>query len=464
MCAGYTVDKMTKINFKEKTMWTRDNLPIMRGMNSECVDLIYLDPPFNSNVLYQGLPGEKNITAAFMDVWKLTEEDEIWHQSIKKTDRCLYEVIEASRYAHSESMMSYLIVMSERLFEMHRILKPTGGIYLHCDPTAEHYLKIIMDCIFGHKNFRNEISWVYGKTARGAKAISRAFAKNSDTILWYTKTDDYTFNNTHYERKVPLKGSGYRKDPDGRCFRTSPRGDYTDESVEKLRKEGRIHETKNGNIRIKYYERCDNDFVYEKKLTGNVWDDIPDMMHTGQDERTGYPTQKPLRLLERIIEASSNENDLILDPFCGCATALVAAEKLNRNWAGIDISYIANQLVKLRMRRETNLFDNYDVIERSDIPSRTDISGGDLKDVDIKQQKYEKQEGKCAGCGYPLPKRYLTKDRIVPGAKGGQYTEENIQLLCQPCNSTKGKNDMPFLIKRLQEQDLIYKEDKESGV
>ena len=394
-------------NFKEGTIWTRDNLPIMRGMNSECVDLIYLDPPFNSNVLYQGLPGEKSVTAAFADVWKLTEEDEIWHQSIKKDHRCLYEVIEGIRYAHSESMMSYIIVMTERLFEMRRILKPTGSIYLHCDPTASHYLKIIMDCVFGNKSFQNEVIWSYDFGGRS----KNIWPKKHDIIFYYSKSNHWTFNFDNLER-IPYKGG-------------------------------------------MHLYRGDTESKKDGKTPTDVWD-IP-IINTRAKERTGYPTQKPLKLLERIISASSNEGDLIFDPFCGCATALVAAEKLNRKWVGIDISYIANQLVKLRMRKETNLFDKYDVIERTDIPKRTDIDESELKDIDVKQRKYEEQEGKCAGCKYPLPQRYLTKDRIVPGVKGGQYTEENIQLLCQPCNSTKGKNDMPYLIKRLEEQDLMYK-------
>ena len=419
---------MSEVNFKEKTMWTRDNLPIMRGMNDECIDLIYLDPPFNSNVLYQGLPGEKNITAAFTDVWKLTKEDEIWHESIKKEHRCLYEVIEASKYAHSESMMSYLIVMTERLFEMHRILKSTGSIYLHCDPTASHYLKIIMDCVFGNKNIINEIIWCY----KGPANTKNSFKKKHDTIFFYKKSDNFIFN------------------------ADAVRISYDEKTIER-RKYKEVGKSGGSGIPVKGMSESE---VQKGMVPNDWWSDIFSGGQMPKKERTGYPTQKPLKLLERIISASTNEGDLVLDPFCGCATALVAAEKLNRKWVGVDISYIANQLVKLRMRNETNLFDNYDVIERTDIPKRTDVKEDILKDIDIKQKKYEEQEGRCAGCKYPLPQRYLTKDRIVPGAKGGQYTEENTQLLCQPCNSTKGKNDMPFLTKRLQEQELIYKEDK----
>ena len=177
-------------------------------------------------------------------------------------------------------------------------------------------------------------------------------------------------------------------------------------------------------------------------------------------ERTGYKTQKPEELLERIIKASSNEGDIVLDPFCGCATAMIVAETLKRQWVGIDVSYVAAYLVKNRLIKEVlvgaPLVKEYEPTVRKDIPARTDTDQKTLDSIDVKQKKYQQQEGKCAGCLYPLPVRYLTKDRITPGKRGGQYTEENIQLLCHPCNSTKGDRTMAWLRTHLKKNNLIY--------
>ena len=299
-------------------------------------------------------------------------------------------------------------MMAERLLEMQRILKPAGSIYLHCDPTASHYLKIVMDCVFGKQNFMNEIVWCYSTGG----ASQKRYAAKHDIILYYKKEQDPVFH--------------------------TPRIKYTSAMSRDPKHAHKFHP--------------------EGKIMPDWWTDIPPL-NPQAHERQGYPTQKPIELLLRIIAASSNEGDMVLDPFCGCATALVAAEKLERKWVGMDISYVAKFLVKKRMQEETNLFDRYEVTERTDVPERTDIKQEERNTLEIKQKKYEEQEGRCAGCNYPLPLRNLTKDRIVPGAKGGQYTEENIQLLCTPCNSMKGKNTMASLRARLKEQDLLFEEE-----
>ena len=449
-------------NFKPDTLFTRDNLYILRGMNSECVDLIYLDPPFNSKKNWMApLPiKDEEITASFKDVWKLIDIDEALHAELQDSHSCLYEIIKGVETAHSKGMFSYLIYMTMRLLEMHRVLKPTGSIYLHCDPTASHYLKVIMDCIFGNKNFRNEIIWSYGKTARGAKAKSKQFARNNDVILFYGKTNKYTFNKTYFERRIEFKRSGYKREDDGRCFRTSPRGDYTDESVEKLRKEGRIYKTKTGTIRIKYHEKCDDTFVYENKLTGNVWSDIPDMMHAEKIEKTGYPTQKPLKLLERIIKTSSNEGDLVLDPFCGCATALVAAEKLNRRWVGIDVSPFAKYFVEDRIGKE--LQKDISIIFLNDISGRTCLNKEELTDWEHKKKLYENQEGICNGCQNYYHKKDMTIDHIIPTAKGGMDTQDNKQLLCFHCNTVKGVGSMETFWSKLTKARILEKHEAEN--
>ena len=416
---------MSTPNFKNRTIWVRDNLPVMRGMNSECVDLIYLDPPFNSNVIYRELPGKKDVLSSFTDAWKLRDEDKEWHESVKDEHRCIYTVIEASEHSYGKSMKAYLCVMTERLFEMHRILKKTGSIYLHCDPTASHYLKIIMDCIFGEKNFNNEIIWSYQRWTGATKH----FQKMHDIILFYAKDKkNHKFN--------------VLKEP------------YSEKSKHKGRRVSKMKS--GGGLEQKY-----TDDTSRQKSMRDVWE--ISYLNSQAKERTGYPTQKPLAVLERVVQASSNEGDLVLDPFCGCATAPVAAEKLGRQWVGIDVAYISGYLVKKRLADEVFIgaplkIKEYEPVFRSDIPERTDIEDKKVLDsIEIKQKKHREQEGKCAGCEYPLPLRYLQKDRIVPGAKGGQYTEENIQLLCQPCNSTKGDKDMAYLKTQLKKHDLIFK-------
>ena len=174
---------MAQPNFKNRTLWTGDNLPVMRGMNSETVDLIYLDPPFNSNRDYAAPIGSQAAGAAFKDTWTLSDVDLAWHGEIAEANPALYRVIDAAREAHGKGMQSYLTMMAVRLLEMHRLLKPTGSIYLHCDPTASHYLKLLMDVIFGAAQFRGDISWV--RQAGGKNDVIKAPGRVQDRLLFY---------------------------------------------------------------------------------------------------------------------------------------------------------------------------------------------------------------------------------------------------------------------------------------
>lgn len=411
-------------NFKPRTLFTRDNLQILRGMNSECVDLIYIDPPFNSNVVYQGLSGKmgskhEEKVDVFSDVWRLTEEDNALHQSMKEEHRCIYEVIEACEFSFGKNMKSYLINMTVRLFEMERILKPTGSFYLHCDPTASHYLKIVLDCVFGVKNFRNEIVWCYG----GRGMAKRWFNKKHDIILFYSKSKDHFFNTEGASRPVAEEHVGrYNKvDAEGKKY-----------------------------ARIKNKDGSYSN-IYLKDVVREDWWNIP---YVRGAEATGYPTQKPLELLERIIKASSNEGDLVLDAFCGCATTMVAAEKLKRKWVGIDMAPIARHLVRKRLIDDVfvgaPLIKEYEPILRTDIPEREDVEKGE-QEKDIKEVLFILQEERCNGCCHQFPKRSLTKDHIVATSKGGQDIDSNLQLLCGFCNSTKGDRTQEYLLKRLDE-------------
>ncbi len=309
-------------NVPNRTIFEGDNLDVMRGMNDGCVDLIYLDPPFNSNRDYAAPIGSKAAGAAFKDTWDLTDVDEAWHNEIAETDLALYKIIDASEHSHGSGMKSYLIMMAVRLLEMRRILKSTGSIYLHCDGTASHYLKALMDAVFGRRNFRNEITWKRTSSHNDAR---RNYSSIRDNLLFYTKSDQFTFQTQHTPYSEEYIANSYRYvDENNRRYAArdlrspQPRPNLTYDykgykphsngwsvSLDRMKQldaEGRLHfpKSKDGRIRLKRYL---------DEMPGvpaaNLWDDIKPVQSQAQ-ERLGYPTQKPLGLLERIIEASSN--------------------------------------------------------------------------------------------------------------------------------------------------------------
>ena len=274
-------------NIPNRTIFEGDNLDVMRGINDACIDLIYLDPPFNSNRNYAAPIGSEAAGAAFKDTWYLTDVDEAWHNEIAETDLPLYKIIDASQFSHGNGMKSYLIMMAVRLLEMKRILKPTGSIYLHCDPTASHYLKMLMDTVFGNGNFRNEIAWAY----TGPSNARRYFPRKHDTIFFYSMSDASTFNRDAV--RVP-----YNRETLARRGRVEGNRSIISPSVETAgRRDSNEVENRFGG----------------GKVPEDWWDDIAIL--TNQREKTGYPTQKPLDLLKRIIKASSKEGDLITGPF-----------------------------------------------------------------------------------------------------------------------------------------------------
>ena len=453
-------------NFKNRTLWTGDNLDIMRGLNSESVDLIYLDPPFNSNQDYSAPIGSEAAGAAFKDTWTLNDVDLAWHGLIAEEHPGLYRIIDAAGVAHGKGMKSYLIMMAVRLLEMRRILKSTGSIYLHCDPTASHYLKQLMDAVFGVGNYRNEITWKRRYGTFSTVHESNKFGVATDTILFYAKSNrtqlvpQYSMDDPQYQAYVDrtfkyVDENGRRYGIDNLAnpaLRPNLIYEYkgypppskgwavTKEKMEQWDSEGRLHFPKSPTGRIRRKRFLDE---LKGKPVQNLWDDIR-MVSSQAEERTGYPTQKPLALLERIIKASSNEGDVVLDPFCGCATALIAAEKLEREWIGIDISPAAQRLVKSRMERELGLF-GLQTVYRDDIPQRTDM--GKLPSPQThKHTLYGQQEGVCNGCKIMFPFKNMTIDHVVPQSKGGSHHIENLQLLCNACNSMKGsKSQAEFL-------------------
>ena len=456
---------MTGPNFADKTIWTGDNLEILRGMNSECVDLIYLDPPFNSNQNYAAPVGSAAAGAAFKDTWTLSDLDVAWMGLIADKQPALAHVIKTSGLTHGKGMQSYLTMMAVRLMEMHRVLKPTGSIYLHCDPTASHYLKLLMDSINGASNFMAEITWKRTST----HSDSRTFGNVADIILFYG--DQINTNDVRVPYDPEYVARFYRyNDDDGRgLYRldnmTSPnprpnltyewRGHqppvkgwrYSQETMSKLHDEGRIWYPDKPKQRPQL-KRYLNEMP--GKLADNVWTDIPPI-NSQAKERIGYPTQKPLALLERIIKASSNEGDMVLDPFCGCATACVAADKLGRKWVGIDISPKAVELVNMRLQQSMgSLFHHGYVTARTDIPRRTDIEAP----IPYRQNKhvlFGQQEGLCNGCRTEFPFRIFEVDHIIPQSRGGTDHLENLQLLCPSCNRIKGDRPQEYLMARLAE-------------
>ena len=407
-----TAEQTTReANFRNRSIWTADNLGIMRGMNSASIDLIYLDPPFNSNANYAAPIGSIAAGAEFKDTWTLNDVDAEWINLIKDRYPALQRVLLA---AMTKSDKSYLVYMAVRLLEMKRLLKDNGSIYLHCDPTMSHYLKLVMDAIFGRAKFRNEIVWCY----KGAGYPKKDFGKRHDVIFRYVQSNEYTFN------------------------LDSVRENYAQATKD----------------RFKHYignKRKGRDFGLQAlnplgKHPDDWWEIQP--IAPSANERTGYPTQKPLELLDKIIKASSNEGDLVFDPFCGCATTLVAADRLQRQWAGIDVSKEAVRLVKQRLKEDRGIEGLVqDVIARTDIPQRTDL--GKLPRYNApenRKQLYGEQGGHCAGCEGHFEARHLEIDHIISRNKGGTDHIENLQLLCGSCNRIKGDRGMEYLRVSLQ--------------
>ena len=449
---------MSQPNFVDKTIWTGDNLDIMRGMNSESVDLIYLDPPFNSNRNYAAPVGSNAAGAAFKDTWTLSDLDVAWMGLIADEQPAMYQVLQAAGLTHGKGMQSYLCMMGVRLLEMRRVLKDTGSIYLHCDPTASHYLKLLMNAVFGDERFGNEIVWA---RTQSKSLMKRRLPSNHDALF-------QPYDENALDAKTAAKYS--HRDPDGRIYRLdnliNPNQDrpnltyeflgitrvwrWTKERMQAAYDEGLVVQTRPGAVpSLKRY--LDEQ---RGRPLGDVWADISPINSQAR-ERIGYPTQKPLALLERIIRASSNPGDMVLDPFCGCATACVAAENLGRQWVGIDLSAKAVELVNMRLQQSMgSLFHHGYVTHRTDIPRRTDIEAP----INYRKQKhvlFGQQEGLCGGCKEMFPFRNFTIDHVVPQSRGGTDHLENLQLLCGACNSLKGDRDQPYLVTQLKKSGII---------
>lgn len=456
------------------TLFYGDNLEVLRDHVADAaVDLVYLDPPFNSNrdynVLFKEQSGADSPAQikAFGDTWKWANAAPDW---ARFTEICpsprVQDLMDGFlRMLGHNDVSAYLVMMAPRLWHLHRVLKPTGSLYLHCDPTASHYLKILLDAIFGARNFRNEIIWKRTSSHNDAK---RRFGSLSDTVLYYVKSDAATFHVQHgaydekyltdFYRHVDEEGRRYRLDnsrsPNPRPNLTYDYKGYkphangwavSREKMEKLDAEGRLHFPKSLEGRIQFKRYLDE---MPGVPVGNVWDDIRPVQSQAA-ERQGYPTQKPLALLERIITASSNPGDIVLDPFCGCGTAIVAAQMLGRRWLGIDVTPIATSLIISRLAdmdcRDTRVAKAGDAdyaraFDVTGLPTdeagARDLFGRNPKDFEmwaVGLIPMTPQDKKGADGGIDGMRDYLVGDkkplRAVAQVKGGHVGAPQVQQL-----------------------------------
>ena len=422
-------------NFPDNILYELDNLDVLRGMNSETIDLIATDPPFNTRRNRSGTAGfyvdnwKWGDTGILPDQWAWNEVHPVWLEQIKDDNPALHDVITAARSSHDDGIAAFLCFLSVRLMECHRVLKPTGSIYLHCDHAANAYIRMAMDAIFGAKNFQNEIVWYYG----GGGASKTRFGRKHDTIFWYSKGRQWTFNLE--DVRVP-------------------------------------HKWVDGQLRADGSTRKDE---------GKIPDDVIILngVMPWAAERTGSPDQKPLSLYERVVKASSNPGDLVLDPFAGCATTIVAARNLGRRWIGIDRRADARYHVVCRLlgirardaeatvRKRPDLTDwldeqlaKYDAHYSTDAPERTDTGETAapglgpvytttrqpwqrLNHAEMRGILGQAQPGAasdlvvCAGCGREMEAPFMTLDHITPKKDKGENYITNRILLCGPCNGRK---------------------------
>ncbi len=524
-------------NWKNRTLFHGDNLKFLRAMNSESVHLIATDPPFNKGRDFHATPDSLASGASFQDRWSWDRDvHQEWVDQITDDFPKVMNVIQGSRSSYGDDMGAFLCFIAVRLLELHRILREDGSIYLHCDPTASHYLKALMDAIFGRNNFRNEIVW----RRTGSHNSADRFGPIHDIILFYSKPDyKHTIQFTPYLRghvseyfkkednigrywTNSIHGSGIRHGESGKSWRgydptkvgrhwaipsklilafgIDPRLPQH-EKLDALYELGLIDMPAPNSSALPTYRQYLKDspgqpmqdlWVYQPYTKGflegtdeEIDRDVRWIPKRDRGERTGYPTQKPIGLYSRIILSSSKENDIVLDPFEGCATTLVAAERLRRQWVGIDIWKNAQDVIVDRLEKEgltapkytrrttvnhqTYLFAE-DMHFTSELPERTD-DGEEavpfliptfkrelepwekLSRIEIFQALCSAQsirEGYviCAGCGREMESPFMELDHVKPRSGGGENDISNRILLCRPCNGINSNDKtMPGLHK-----------------
>ena len=421
-------------NITNRTLYQLDNLDVLRGINSNCIHLIATDPPFNKDRDFHATPDSLAKGGGFTDRWNWERDvHQEWVDAIEDSHPAVNAVINGARVSFGDDMGAYMCWMAVRLIEMHRVLRDDGSMYLHIDHTAHAYVKTLMDAIWGKDNFRNEIVWGYPPKGNGPKL---GFHRKHDTILYYGKSDkgyfkrQYTELDDKQKAKFSMTDSAGRKYKDFKGVKT-----YLDES--------------------------------DGRPVPDWWVDIG-VATQSRYETTGYPTQKPVQLYERIIKASSKESDMVLDPFAGCATTMVAAERLGRQWVGIDIWAGAHELVVKRLNDNRQLLiDTAPVVSPPLLvpPERTDYEDDSFELPDLRlriqhiPERWEKLSKKemmtilaeaqrngdtgeciCAGCGRSLELEFMHLDHAMPVKDGGANHILNRILICGPCNLKKGAN------------------------
>ena len=509
---------MSQLNVNNRTLFISDNLPILEGMNSETVDLILIDPPFNSKRQFQGI-GQAS-RAKFNDIWSWRKDvHPDWLSRMEEYHPTIEWVVKSSYHVSDPSMAAYISWMSIRLLELYRVLKPTGSMYLHCDPTASHYLKAMMDAVFGRENFRNEIVW---RRTRG-RSDAKRFGRVHDAILFYTKSDKFIWNTQYLPHDPEYVNRAYRNQDklgrwradnltapghgrtegeyfaewrgvrprSGRMWNVPMKGGMANWIVQHniipgwLEIEGVLQrlDTLDAAGLIHWPEQGDMPSLkrYLSSTRGAAAEDViidVGKLEARSKERTGWATQKPLALYSRLVRASSNEGDIVLDAFAGCATTCVAAEQLGRRWIGIDIDDEAENITADRLRRETRSFGEVDgstadrpqLYIRHDPPFRTPDAPPPptfktpRRPKNIRMPPLSEartylacRDGTfCQGCGFQPPKGlldFLEVDHKMPKSEGGTNEYDNLVLLCSPCNRRKAQFLTLAGIRRLNRQE-----------
>ena len=494
---------MPERNFENRTLYHGDNLDFLRGMNSGTVNLIATDPPFNKSRDFHATPDSLADGSRFEDRWSWHEDiHEEWLENIQRDEPEVWHVITAAKEVYGDDMAAFLCWLAVRLLEMHRILTYDGSLYLHIDHTAHAWTKALLDAIFGRSNFRNEIVWRRNESgAKGSQHDASSWGNNADYLLFYTKSNRAVFeprivqdfDDQEIRRRYPkVDERGERYHTKLTAWRQPSMGARPNLCYEfhgisppfetgwRLERERMEEEYAKGNIVIHdgKLERRSYLKNYLGVSPGNLWTDKELLLGANSTERTGYPTQKPLALYERIIQASSEEGDMVLDPFCGCATTPVAAERLGRQWVGMDIWDGAHQMVLDRLESEglavkiegANQGDEQRLLTFGDVHYKTEPPVRTDKETTVtptfrtptgQASRYPRPRTQhptllndigpfCQGCGrdYGFDTRVLEVDHIRPKSDGGNDAYDNLTLLCPPCN--KEKRDW-YTLTRLQE-------------